>query len=61
MTKARLILLGLLVLGLLGGMVRFWGSIGSGAIGLSLILMVAELIWQQIMGTRDESDFQGEM
>lgn len=61
MTKARLILLGLLVLGLLGGMVRFWGSIGSCAIGLSLILMVAELIWQQIMGTRDESDFQGEM
>ena len=60
MSTARKVLLVLLAVGLLAVAVATWGSIGSAALVLCLLLMGASLLYQHFLTNREDNDFDME-
>ena len=60
MSTLREWLLALLALGLVAVAIATWGSIGSAALVMCLLLMGASLLYQHFLTNREDNDFNME-
>ncbi len=61
MGNLRTVLTALLVLGILSVIILTWGSVGSAAMTLGLLLAGALLLHRKLLKDQDEGDYDSEM